>query len=288
MNDQAARLRERVLNNKQKTRIIAVASGKGGVGKSSISLNLALAIQELDKKVLLLDTDLGMANIDILLGITPNFNLSHVLKGKCRLEEAVVRGPADISFLAGTTGVDELINISSVEAGRLIEAASQMEENYDIILLDIGAGVHYSVTNFIMGSDEVLVILTPEPTAVMDAYSLIKILSIKHYNGKIKLLLNQCNSLKEGNELTGRMQRVIKQYLNKDVELLGMIPYDEKVRISVKKQNPLLIQYPKSEAARSIKEIAVKIMNSACKSQSHGTKGFVYRIIGAFNRRQIS
>ena len=185
MNDQAARLRERVLNNKQKTRIIAVASGKGGVGKSSISLNLALAIQELDKKVLLLDSDLGMANIDILLGITPNFNLSHVLKGKCRLEEAVVRGPADISFLAGTTGVDELINISSVEAGRLIEAASQMEENYDIILLDIGAGVHYSVTNFIMGSDEVLVILTPEPTAVMDAYSLIKILSIKHYNGKI-------------------------------------------------------------------------------------------------------
>lgn len=288
MNDQAARLRERVINNEKKTRIIAVASGKGGVGKSSISLNLGLAIQELEKRVLLLDADLGMANIDILLGITPNFNLSHVLKGKCKFEEAIVQGPANISILAGTTGVDELINISSVEVSRLIEAASHMEENYDIILLDIGAGVNYSVTNFILGCDEVLVVLTPEPTAVMDAYSLIKILSTKHYKGRTKLLLNQCSSLKEGNELAERMQRVIKQYLNQDVELLGMIPFDENVRKSVKKQNPLLIQYPKSEAARSIKELAVKTMNGACENKSHGTKGFIYRIIGAFNRRQIS
>lgn len=288
MNDQAARLREKVINHEKKTRVIAVASGKGGVGKSSISLNLGLAIQELEKRVLLMDADLGMANIDILLGITPNFNLSHVLKGKCKFEEAVVQGPANISILAGTTGVDELINISSVEVSRLIEAASHMEENYDIILLDIGAGVHYSVTNFILGCDEVLVVLTPEPTAVMDAYSLIKILSTKHYMGRTKLLLNQCNSLKEANELAERMQRVIKQYLNQNVELLGMIPFDENVRKSVREQNPFLIQYPKSEAARSIKELAVKTMNGACENKSHGTKGFIYRIIGAFNRRQIS
>ncbi len=285
MNDQAAQLRKRVYQNETKTRIIAIASGKGGVGKSNISVNLGIALQEIGKKVLLLDADLGMANLDILLGLTSNNNLSHVLKGKCKFEDAVLEGPGEIDILPGTTGVDDLINISSTEIRRLIEASSHMEHNYDIILLDIGAGLHYSVTNFILACQEAVIVLTPEPTAIMDAYSLIKYLSNKNYQGKIKILINQITSSKEGKDVSNRMQKVIKQYLQQEIELLGLIPFDESVRSSVKKQVPFLILYPGSEAAGSIKKIAAKMIDKDDEEiESPGMKGFIYKIVGIFNR----
>lgn len=290
MNDQATSLRKKVEakvkgNNKNKrTRIIAIASGKGGVGKTNITVNLGLALQELGKRVLLLDADLGMANIDILLGMTPKYNLSHVMKGKCRFEEALLEGPDGIHILPGTSGVEDLINISSLEVARLMGASSKIEENYDIVLIDIGAGVHSSVVNFIMACDEVIVVLTPEPTAIMDAYSLIKILSNHKYEKNINLLINQVNSRQEGNSVASRMQRVIKEYLSIDINILGDIPYDANVRQAIKEQGAFINLYPKSKAGKALKEIAGGMVEKSEEIESRGTKGFIYRVIGIFNR----
>ncbi|MFP4661025.1 MAG: MinD/ParA family protein [Halanaerobiales bacterium] len=283
MNDQATKLRQKVQQKENNTRIIAIASGKGGVGKSNITVNMGLALQEMGKRVLLLDADLGMANLDILLGLTPRYNLSHVLKGKCKFEDAVLKGPDGIDILPGTSG-DDLVNISSMEVKRLIEASSHMESNYDIIIIDIGAGIHYSVTNFIMACDEAIIVLTPEPTAIMDAYSLIKFLANQKSKSKIGLLINQTSSQKEGDNVANRMQKVIKEYLKTDIEIMGYIPYDEYVRQSVKAQTPFIISYPRSKAVDALRDVAARMLDRVQEEESRGMKGFIYRIVGIFNR----
>ncbi|MEJ6950235.1 MinD/ParA family protein [Natronospora cellulosivora (SeqCode)] len=285
MNDQATQLRKKVAAKAHKTRIIAIASGKGGVGKSNITVNLGLALQERGKKVLLLDADLGMANLDILLGITPTYNLSHVLKGRCSFQEALIVGPGNIDILAGTSGVDDLVNISSTEIKRLIEASSQMESKYDIIIIDIGAGIHLSVTNFIMACDDALIVLTPEPTAIMDAYSLVKFLARRKYQNQISLLINQTSSYKEGENVAKRMKKAIKEYLRLDIEIMGYIPYEETVKQSVKQQAPFFITYPKTKAVQALKDVAAKILNKVEENSSNGMKAFVYKIVGIFNRK---
>ncbi len=283
MNDQATKLRKKVQQKASNTRIVAVASGKGGVGKSNITVNLGLTLQGMGKRVLLLDADLGMANLDILLGLTPRYNLSHVLNGKCKFEDALLHGPDGIDILPGTSGED-LINISSTEVKRLIEASSHMESNYDIIIIDIGAGIHYSVTNFIMACDEAMIVLTPEPTAIMDAYSLVKFLANQKYKNKVGLIINQTSSPKEGNDVANRMQKVITEYLKLDIDIMGYIPYDEDVRQSVKEQTPFIIAYPKSKAVGALKDVAAKMLDRVQSSESRGMKGFMYRIVGIFNR----
>ncbi len=283
MNDQATKLRKKVQEKASNTRIVAVASGKGGVGKSNITVNLGLTLQGMGKRVLLLDADLGMANLDILLGLTPRYNLSHVLKGKCKFEDALLHGPDGIDILPGTSGED-LINISSTEVKRLIEASSHMESNYDIIIIDIGAGIHYSVTNFIMACDEAMIVLTPEPTAIMDAYSLVKFLANQKYKNKVGLIINQTSSQKEGTNVANRMKKVISEYLKLDIEIMGYIPYDEDVRQSVKEQTPFIIAYPKSKAVGALKDVAAKMLDRVQSSESRGMKGFMYRIVGIFNR----
>ncbi len=283
MNDQATKLREKVSQKASNTRIVAVASGKGGVGKSNITVNLGLTLQGMGKRVLLLDADLGMANLDILLGLTPRYNLSHVLKGKCKFEDALLHGPDGIDILPGTSGED-LINISSTEVKRLIEASSHMESNYDIIIIDIGAGIHYSVTNFIMACDEAMIVLTPEPTAIMDAYSLVKFLANQKYKNKVGLIINQTSSQKEGNNVANRMKKVITEYLKLDIDIMGYIPYDEDVRQSVKEQTPFIIAYPKSKAVGALKDVAAKMLDRVQNTESRGMKGFMYRIVGIFNR----
>ncbi|ACL70416.1 MinD/ParA family protein [Halothermothrix orenii] len=287
MVDQATRLRKLVKAKEIKgseTRVIAIASGKGGVGKTNVAVNLGLALQKKGKRVLLLDADLGMANVDILLGLTPKYNLNHVLKGKCDFYEALLEGPEGLHVLPGTSGVEDLINISSREVNRLIETFNQMEENYDIILIDVGAGIHYSVINFIMGCDEVVVVLTPEPTAVMDAYSLIKIMANHGYNRDISLLINQVSNQQEGDKVTGRMTKVIEEYLGLDVRVMGYIPFDEHIRQAVKAQQAVVHLYPGSKAGKAFSGIAERVLNQTRTKKPKGMKGFVSKIIGIIGR----
>ena len=290
MTDQAAVLRDMVKEGENsgcddsRTRIIAVGSGKGGVGKTSITVNLGLALQQMDKKVLIMDVDLGMANVDIMLGLTPRYNLSHILQGKCSFEDALMEGPDRLNILPGTSGVEDLVNISYREVGRLLEACARMEEEYDIILLDIGAGVHNSIINFLMASDETLVILTPEPTAIMDAYSLVKILSSRDYGNKVGLIVNQVDSEKEAEKVGSRMSKVIHQYLDFSIKFQAYIPYDHNVQKAVKKQDPVMTLYPDCSAGIAINKLACKLIDREEEKEARGMKGFVYRVIGLFNR----
>ena len=284
MFDQADKLRKKSpqKNSVAKTRIIAVASGKGGVGKTNITVNLGLALQRLKQRVLLLDADLGLANIDVLLGLTGRYNLSHVLQGKCGLEETLLHGPGGLDILPGTSGIEALINISSSEVQRLINASAQLGTIYDLIFVDIGAGIHQSTINFISVCDEVIVVLTPEPTAIMDAYSLIKILNNHNYHCNIGLLINQFNSYQEGIEVANRMKGVILEYLNVTVEIIGLIPFDLHMRKAVKKQSALLELFPKSKAAQAIMHVGRHMINIQPSQDSRGLGGFADRLMKLF------
>ena len=184
MFDQAAGLRKRV-NGVRKSRVIAIASGKGGVGKTNVAVNLGMALQRKNKKVLLVDADLGTANIDVLLGLTPKYHLGHLLNGEKELTEIIIDGPEGLDILPGTSGIEEFLDISRRQVERLRLLSFQLEYSYDIILVDISAGVHSSNINFISICDEVIVVLVPEPTAIMDAYSLVKICIITNMTARL-------------------------------------------------------------------------------------------------------
>lgn len=285
MFDQAANLRRRVdvKEGVKNSRMIAIASGKGGVGKSNIAVNLGLALQKNNKRVLLLDADLGMANIDVLLGLTTKYNLSHVLHGECSLTDALLQGPGGLDILPGTSGVEKLLNIDQRQAKRLISVSSQMGAVYDIILVDIGAGIHSSNINFISVCDEVLVVLTPEPTAIMDAYSLIKILYNHNLDCDIGLLINQVNSKQEGESVARRMKKVINDYLDIRVKLIGLIPFDNYIRQAVKKQKALLELYPGSKSGQAFLKAGEKLLGFEKKGRIFASKeGFVSRLLNLF------
>lgn len=267
-----------------RTRIISIASGKGGVGKSNIIINLGLALEELGERVLLLDVDLGMANIGVLLGLNPVYDLSDFFQDRCGLEEVVVPGPGGIDILPGISGVQELVNIGSRNIYKLLDASSGLEEKYDFILLDIGAGGNKSVVNFILAADETIIVLTPEPTAIMDAYSLLKILDKYNFSNQLGLIVNMVSSIFEGRRVSDRMSEVIEEYLKFNVKVLGYIPYDQSVKESVRQQNAFLTLYPDSKAGESIINIAQNIFENRKMSDSRGMKGFIYRMAGIFNR----
>lgn len=283
MFDQAAGLRKRV-NGVRKSRVIAIASGKGGVGKTNVAVNLGMALQRKNKKVLLVDVDLGTANIDVLLGLTPKYHLGHLLNGEKELTEIIIDGPEGLDILPGTSGIEEFLDISRRQVERLRLLSFQLEYSYDIILVDISAGVHSSNINFISICDEVIVVLVPEPTAIMDAYSLVKILHNHQYDGKINLLINQLNSRQEGKGILERMSKVIREYLGIEAEIVGYIPFDNNLRQAVKKQKALLELYPGSRAGQAFDEVAEMLINSRTvnKVEKDNKEGFIGRLLNLF------
>ena len=284
MFDQAAGLRKRV-NGIKNSRVIAVASGKGGVGKTNVAVNLGLALRKRNLRVLLIDADLGTANIDVLLGLTPNFHLGHFLSGERELNEIIIDGPGGLNILPGTSGLEEFLDISRRQVERLRFLSFQLESSYDIILVDISAGVHSNNINFISTCDEVIVVLVPEPTAIMDAYSLVKILHNHQYSGKINLLINQLNSRQEGKGILERMSKVIRDYLGIQAEIVGYIPFDNHLRQAVKKQKALLDLYPGSKAGQAFDEVAEVLVNKQAENtvdRDNDKEGFINRLLNLF------
>ena len=284
MFDQAAGLRKRV-NGIKNSRVIAVASGKGGVGKTNVAVNRGLALRKRNLRVLLIDADLGTANIDVLLGLTPNFHLGHFLSGERELNEIIIDGPGGLNILPGTSGLEEFLDISRRQVERLRFLSFQLESSYDIILVDISAGVHRNNINFISICDEVIVVLVPEPTAIMDAYSLVKILHNHQYSGKINLLINQLNSRQEGKGILERMSKVIRDYLGIQAEIVGYIPFDNHLRQAVKKQKALLELYPGSKAGQAFDEVAEVLVNKQAENtvdRDNDKEGFINRLLNLF------
>ncbi|MDR2442771.1 MAG: P-loop NTPase, partial [Deltaproteobacteria bacterium] len=238
-------------------RVITVSSGKGGVGKSNITLGLALALAGLGRKVLIWDADLGLANTDVLLGLRTQVTIHHWLKGEKTLKEIILKGPKGISILPAASGILELNEISEAQKARLIAEFEQWQEDLDFLLIDTAAGIGPNVIFFNLVAQERLVILNNEPTSITDAYALIKALNTKHKQSGFYLLPNMVTGPKEAKAVFQLMSNVAGQYLTSvSLDLAGYIPYDESVPASVRKQTPFYILYPDCPASLRVTELA--------------------------------
>ncbi|SJZ64576.1 MinD/ParA family protein [Selenihalanaerobacter shriftii] len=290
--DQAHKLRELVKgkNNRHKDKkeqregefahIYTVTSGKGGVGKTNFTVNLALSLQAKNKRVAVIDADLGMGNIDVVLGLTPQYNLSHVINGQKGINEIIMKDPEGLSIIPGISGVEELANLSEYQLQNLIEGLENLEDNYDIILIDTGAGLSKTVISFTLAADEIIVISTPEPTSVTDAYGIIKVIAGYQENSKVNLVVNQIESNQEGNNISKRISKVAGDFLEIDLEVLGLIPSDKNVVKAVKKQCPFIIEFPNCQAANAIKRIRNQLLDIEPEKNSGGVKSFFKKLIG--------
>ncbi len=262
--DQAANLRRLVIESdakkQKKTRTIAITSGKGGVGKTSVAVSLSIALARGGSSVTLLDADLGLANINVILGIIPKYNLYHVIKGQKKLKDIVIEVPEGIKIIAGASGFHQLANLDPKQRNEFIGSVSELDSD-DYMIVDTGAGVSQNVLSFVMAADEILVVTTPEPTAITDAYGIIKSIAAQSPDKLIKIIVNRVQSVAEGNRVAQRVINIAGQFLNIKVENLGFIFDDIYVSKSVRNQKPFIVSYPKSKASGCIGIIADRLGN---------------------------
>jgi flagellar biosynthesis protein FlhG len=257
MNLQASGLNR--MNQVHPVKVISVTGGKGGVGKSNVTLNLAISLARTGKKVVIMDADLGLANIDIMLGLRVKQNLSHVLKGEASLEDIMLDGPDGIRIIPAASGTQEMAQLSEMEHIGLIRAFSSITSEVDVLLVDTAAGIADNVISFSQASQDVIVVVCDEPTSITDAYALIKILSNDHGIFRFRVVANMVRSEKEGRELFATLTRVTDQFLDVALDFLGSVPFDENIRNAVRKQKAMVTVFPNSPAAIAINGIAHKV-----------------------------
>ncbi len=266
--DQATNLRNMVsgTNEKPSARVITVTSGKGGVGKSSISLNLAICLSRMGQRVVLLDADFGLANIEVMLGVRPRANLADLMFRGRDLKDIIIDGPEGIKFISGGSGIQELARMNREQCMYLTKKLVELDELADVIVIDTGAGISDSVLEFVASSNEVLLIATPEPTSITDAYALLKALNRKSEFSKssttIKMVANRVRNDDEGrNVLYENMKNVVNRFLNISLEYLGAIPQDDQVSKAVMKQMPVTMSAPNSGASKAIEAMAKALID---------------------------
>lgn len=256
-------------NNKICT--ISITSGKGGVGKTNIAANLAYLLAESRKKTLILDADCGLANIDLILGLTPKYNLYHVLKGEKTLKEALVNGPGGIKILPSSSGIQEMSSLSMEQKFILQDELNALHTRPDFMLIDTSAGINDNVLYFNMVANETIVVVTPEPTSLTDAYALIKVLYQRHAKKRFSLLVNMVKTPNEAKEVFLRMAQATNHFLNLAIEQLGYISCDDNVPRAVKRQKLLAELYPESSSVKSLREVADKLCQPRPEQEGSST-----------------
>jgi flagellar biosynthesis protein FlhG len=244
------------VKGKRNTRVMAVTSGKGGVGKTNIVANLGYALTKMGKRVLIFDADLGLGNLDVLLGIAPRYNLAHVINGDKSLEEIVISGPGDLQILPASSGVQALTRLSHEQQFRILKHLNRLIEGYDIFLIDTAAGISTNVLYFVASAQEIIVVVTPEPTAITDAYALMKVLSIKYHERHFKLIVNAANSVNEADETYRQLSMVSSRFLDIQMEYLGKVLLDDNVKRGVRCQTMVSEFAPISRASRNFAVLA--------------------------------
>ena len=267
MMDQASKLRELVQANQEvsNARVIAVTSGKGGVGKTTLSVNIALEMAKRGKKVVIFDADFGLANVEVMLGIRPQYNLLDLIHNNKTMSEIITNGPEGIGFISGGSGVSELAALDNASIKLLISELVKLDQMYDVVIIDTGAGITDSVMEFVMMSPEVLLVVTPEPTSITDSYSLLKVLRRKNsFNPiykTIHVVANRVESEMEGAEIYNKIDTVSSKFLNTKLQFLGSILQDRNASMAVIEQKPLIHAYPNTAASKGIHQLVAKLMD---------------------------
>lgn len=273
ISDQASRLRALVdegndagAGAQRPFRILAVASGKGGVGKTNLCVNLAATAARRGTRVYLIDGDLGLANADVICGVNTSAHLGHVIEGRCSLEEIAVEGPCGLRLISGASGITRLAHLDATQRRRIIDGLASLDTLADLVVIDCGAGIGLSVLSFIAESDLALIVTTPEPTAIADAYALIKSLVTRARSGlapaaRIALVVNQARRAGEASSVHRRIDTVARRFLGEPVELAGWIPLDPGVRDAVRARRPFVEHAPRGRAARSVRDLSGHIMD---------------------------
>ncbi|MBT8370500.1 MAG: MinD/ParA family protein [Desulfobacterales bacterium] len=245
-----------------KARVISITSGKGGVGKTSIVANLGYAFDKLGKKVLILDADLGLGNLDVLLGLAPKYNLSHVIMGEKTIDEILIDGPGNMKILPAASGIQELTHLTRDQKIQILTQLDLLIDSVDVLFIDTAAGISSNVMDFNVTAQEIVVVVSPEPTSITDAYALMKVLSLKYSEKVCKLLVNMTTHPEEGREVFRQLHLVTDRFLDINIEYLGCILYDQKVTRGVKSQRIVSELFPDTQASRCFKDLARKISNT--------------------------
>ncbi|MBW8034335.1 MAG: MinD/ParA family protein [Planctomycetes bacterium] len=281
MNCKDAKYLESVMSaQSQKTRVIAITSGKGGVGKTNIAANLAICLAASNKKVVLFDADLGLGNIDVIMNINSRYNLTQVISGQKELHEIINIAHAGVDVICAGSGIAELANINQFQLQRLIDELEELENNTDILIIDTGAGISNTVMNFCTAADNVLVVTTPEPTAMTDAYAMIKVLAARNFDGRISLVVNMANSIPEGKRIYRQVADVAMRFLNLPVYEAGIICKNDQVTKSVKSRKPVVLNYPKAKVTSEIAAMAARLSRNQTPMKKKNS--FFKRVVNCF------
>jgi flagellar biosynthesis protein FlhG len=295
--DQASRLRDMVGNGKgikkklmaanetvdahqdgSGVRVISVTSGKGGVGKTNVVANLALALTQSDKKVLILDADLGLGNMDVLLGLNHHFNIQHVLTGEKRLEEIIMEAPGGFQVLPAASGIQELTELDQSQRLFLLDELDILQDRFDVLLIDTGAGISANVMYFNFAAVEKVVVVTNEPTSLTDAYALIKVLTTKYQQKTFKILINQARNAAEADRIFRQLSQVVDNFLGSpSIDYLGWIPYDEHIPQAVRQQQAVLAVYPDAAASKSFVRVTKSLLTSVNHLDFEGDIKFFWK-----------
>lgn len=285
--DQAENLRN-IIKSKDivstNSRVITITSGKGGVGKSSISVNLAIQLQKAGKRVIIIDADFGLANVEVMLGIRPQYTLADIIYHGKSMKDIITMGPEGIGFISGGSGIEELLNLTREQIIRLTRKFRELDGLVDVVIIDTGAGISESVLEFVIASSEVLLVVTPEPTSITDAYALLKTLNkneeFHQDNSSIKIITNRVNNQYDGKELYHKLSLVVEKFLSIQIEYLGAIPQDSNVSKAVMQQKPFSLLYPNSPSSKAIYGIAHQLEDEVKTIENKQTGG----ITGLFSR----
>jgi len=275
--DQAQNLRDLVWKARTRAHVLAVTSGKGGVGKTSTSVNLAIALASRKHRVILLDADLGLANVEVLMGLSSMYNLGHVIDGSKQMLDILVKGPGGIEIVPGSSGLARVADLGPEERANVLRGLGVLQDEADFIIIDTMAGIGANVVSFAAAADEVLLVTTPEPSAIVDAYAMVKTLHTHSAELPIRLLVNMVANQAQAQAVAGKLANVARQYLSRTVTYLGFLPRDPHVGQAVMQSQPFSLKYPASPAARCMELIASRLVHQQPAPSEKRKEGFLRR-----------
>lgn len=268
----------------KKARLIAVTSGKGGVGKTSLTVNMAIQLSRSGYRVIVIDGDLGLANVEVMMGIVPKYSMYEFINSNLHLSDIIADGPSGIKFISGGTGIVEMARLEKKKFDKILFTMSALDNYADFILVDTGAGISNSVTSFVLAANEVILITNAEPTSITDAYAILKIISLHNEDCKVRVIANMVDNSKEAEDIFTRINTAAKRFLKKDIINLGYLQRDAAVSKAIKLQIPFAVSFPKSTAAKGIEEIVKRIIaDTEFRQDPEGVKRFLSKIYISFS-----